>query len=791
MTENRRMYSNLQALTWLTQIASALSHLHANSPPIIHRDIKQENLLLKRGPDGALAAKLADLGLHVTVEPERSVMIRRKATNLSSRSIHARGSSRPNSVNAIAALAGTPGAMSLCGSSHHGGGDETPFLTVGSAAPSAVVSRVPSRTSRRNNTLPNNGLNPLEIENYVEVSMYNYIESDYGTSQIGEGAAAPPAVEAGSTATGTAGQAQPPVELSPASVAAEVTAAAQRAADGRSQGPADASSPGQQPVQGASAEEAGATASAATEGLRQHAATEDGAVGGAPAGGGPETEGFAFGGFAALSAASTGARVSCPNSQATSAPSRADSRNGADTPDRDAAFAGAAPAATAAERGAVSVEDVGLALAPPGPSGGSASGAADSGGGGGGSVGRGQQRGAFKPTRSWREAAMLGAAAEAVSGSWATAAAAGSDGPLLPPGPPAEPIAVPGRNGRAVELCEPVTAGTANGDGPRVASTVTSPVGSAGGAGSMYAGVVGSAGSMGSSMGGGVTAARDRADRRPSPLGRCNTAAARLGPAAAVPSRNSSRHSVDVRLAAAAEVLESGTAGAGGGGTTPKQGPGQGATTPTKQPRRVSTEPRGRIPIESLGDLLAMNPDLVQPMGVDSSFTSGLRRVRSVLNQFKQSELRSIRKNSLEWVFGLTGKAGSCMYMAPEVYRKLPYNEKADVFSFAVVMYELLARELLIISYFNTSKGIKLGMHAPEDYAEMVCQGYRPPRPECLKAPRVMAEAWELVEACWHDDPVQRPSMQEVVEALARLRAMELESPSDSAGVTGCGCVIS
>ncbi len=49
------------------QIASALSHLHASRPTIIHRDIKQENLLLKKDPaqGGRLVAKLGDLGLHV------------------------------------------------------------------------------------------------------------------------------------------------------------------------------------------------------------------------------------------------------------------------------------------------------------------------------------------------------------------------------------------------------------------------------------------------------------------------------------------------------------------------------------------------------------------------------------------------------------------------------------------------------------------------------------------------------------------------------------------------------
>ncbi|PNW87091.1 hypothetical protein CHLRE_02g108650v5 [Chlamydomonas reinhardtii] len=175
---------------------------------------------------------------------------------------------------------------------------------------------------------------------------------------------------------------------------------------------------------------------------------------------------------------------------------------------------------------------------------------------------------------------------------------------------------------------------------------------------------------------------------------------------------------------------------------------------------------------------------MVAPTG---SFTSGLRRVHSVLSQFRQSELKQLRQSSLEWVFGLTGRAGSCMYMAPEVFRKLPYNEKADVFSFGVVMYELLSRELLVISYFNTSRGAKLGMHQPEDYAEMVCDGFRPARPGAL----ANEAAWSLIEACWQDDPVQRPDMDTVLVRLRELQREEELHPTDPGGLMGCSCVIS
>ncbi len=45
--------------------------------------------------------------------------------------------------------------------------------------------------------------------------------------------------------------------------------------------------------------------------------------------------------------------------------------------------------------------------------------------------------------------------------------------------------------------------------------------------------------------------------------------------------------------------------------------------------------------------------------------------------------------------FDLTGKTGSFMYMAPEVFDSEAYNEKADVFSFACIMSELFSRFIL------------------------------------------------------------------------------------------------
>ncbi|GFH11464.1 protein kinase domain-containing protein, partial [Haematococcus lacustris] len=41
----------------------------------------------------------------------------------------------------------------------------------------------------------------------------------------------------------------------------------------------------------------------------------------------------------------------------------------------------------------------------------------------------------------------------------------------------------------------------------------------------------------------------------------------------------------------------------------------------------------------------------------------------------------------------LSGRTGTLVFMAPEVFKSENYNDKADVFSFAVVLYEVFHRQ--------------------------------------------------------------------------------------------------
>lgn len=125
-------------------------------------------------------------------------------------------------------------------------------------------------------------------------------------------------------------------------------------------------------------------------------------------------------------------------------------------------------------------------------------------------------------------------------------------------------------------------------------------------------------------------------------------------------------------------------------------------------------------------------------------------------------------------VFCLTGVTGSYYYMAPEVFRNELYNEKADVFSFGIVLYELLARERVAVA--SSSENCE----SSRAYAEQVSRGYRPPR-----RGSICDVEWTLIEACLAADAGDRPSMVEVCEYL-----QDMLTDIPEALPKKCGCIV-
>ena len=97
---------------------------------------------------------------------------------------------------------------------------------------------------------------------------------------------------------------------------------------------------------------------------------------------------------------------------------------------------------------------------------------------------------------------------------------------------------------------------------------------------------------------------------------------------------------------------------------------------------------------------------------------------------------------------GLTGAAGTSNYMAPEFIRGADYDEKVDVYSYGMLLYEMLMRE----TPFGDLEG-------PQVICAIVIHNSRPAIPS--DAPD---DVRELIEECWDNDPKMRPTFEEIAQ---------------------------
>ncbi|KMT10578.1 hypothetical protein BVRB_5g117000 [Beta vulgaris subsp. vulgaris] len=98
------------------------------------------------------------------------------------------------------------------------------------------------------------------------------------------------------------------------------------------------------------------------------------------------------------------------------------------------------------------------------------------------------------------------------------------------------------------------------------------------------------------------------------------------------------------------------------------------------------------------------------------------------------------------------GFTGTYRWMAPEMIKEEHHTKKVDVYSFGIVLWEILTA---LTPFDNMT---------PEQAAFAVCQkNARPPVPtECPKA------LSRLIKRCWSSNPDKRPQFEEIVSILER-----------------------
>ena len=109
-------------------------------------------------------------------------------------------------------------------------------------------------------------------------------------------------------------------------------------------------------------------------------------------------------------------------------------------------------------------------------------------------------------------------------------------------------------------------------------------------------------------------------------------------------------------------------------------------------------------------------------------------------------------------------QVGSPVYMAPEILRGERYDERVDIYSYAITLTEMLVLSDTIFDVFDTKYKKMHGgnsLTALNLTKAVAIQNFRPDIPDT-----VFPSLKKLICACWHNDPNRRPSFEEIMLTL-------------------------
>ncbi|KLL02867.1 MAG: hypothetical protein MRECE_40c006 [Mycoplasmataceae bacterium CE_OT135] len=107
---------------------------------------------------------------------------------------------------------------------------------------------------------------------------------------------------------------------------------------------------------------------------------------------------------------------------------------------------------------------------------------------------------------------------------------------------------------------------------------------------------------------------------------------------------------------------------------------------------------------------------------------------------------------------------GVLPYVAPEVLNSEPYTKASDIYSFGIVVYEILSG---LPPYYEKAHDLHLAIE--------ICQGLRPKFQ--IKIPPLLED---LIKKCWDADPQKRPTANELERTLRKWQEEIKESSSSS-----------
>lgn len=163
---------------------------------------------------------------------------------------------------------------------------------------------------------------------------------------------------------------------------------------------------------------------------------------------------------------------------------------------------------------------------------------------------------------------------------------------------------------------------------------------------------------------------------------------------------------------------------------------------------------------EAITDCMVLHRDL-KPDNIGFTLNGDVKLI-----DFGLSKIVEQASANSDDTYEMSGATGSLRYMAPEVADSLPYNHKADVYSFGIILWEM-----------NACKKPFEGLDKEQFYEKVVHGGERPPINR--KWPDELAS---LMTDSWNIDSTKRPTFPEIVQRLDSMIGCENRGGTKSGG---------
>lgn len=144
------------------------------------------------------------------------------------------------------------------------------------------------------------------------------------------------------------------------------------------------------------------------------------------------------------------------------------------------------------------------------------------------------------------------------------------------------------------------------------------------------------------------------------------------------------------------------------------------------------------------------------PVIIDLGLSSNLKRRNTLATHaatFHQIATRATQGQ----VSGKTETVkGTYLWMAPEMMEEQMWSDRTDVYSFGIIMWEVFSSKKPYLSSdgdFPTTPALILNV-------------VRGRRPDMKEVDHIDRELQDLMQICWHSDPLERPSMKRVLDLL-------------------------